>query len=310
MTTRPFTRLIATIAGATLIASILAAAPGAAQERPRGAPQTDQTVDARHGSRFSLESLNGDVTVRGWDKDAVRVRAWHASRVRLAVRTSRSSVVTVEDNSDHGPQPVEYEIDLPRWMPVTIEVTYDNISVEGVQSDVSAESVRGSITIKGAAGSVHAETVQGKIIVEGARARVEASTVNDEIRLSDITGEVAAETTIGAITLARIASPSVEATAVNGAVTYEGSVADDGHYACTTHNGDITVMVPEHANITLEVRTYDGTFKPDLAVTGTRPSRKGARAVYTLGNGAAQMEVETFGGTIRLQGSAGAKEEQ
>ena len=68
--------------------------------------------------------------------------------------------------------------------------------------------------------------------------------------------------------------------------------------------------MPARANITLDVRTYSGTFKPDLPVTGTRPSRKGARAVYTLGNGAAQMEVETFGGTIRLQGSAGAKEEQ
>ena len=310
MTTRPFTCTIATIAGATLIASILAAAPAAAQERPRGAPQTDQTVEARHGSRFSLESLNGDVTVRGWDKDAVRVRAWHASGVRLAVRTSRSSGVTVEDTSDHGPRPVEYQIDLPRWMPVAIEVTYDDITVEGVQSDVSAESVRGSITIKGAAGSVHAETVQGKVIVEAAKARVEVSTVNDEIQLSDITGEVTAETTNGAITMARIASPSVEAATVNGAVTYEGSIADDGHYTFTTHNGDITVMVPERSNLTLDVRTYNGTFKPDLPVSGTRPTRKGARGVYTLGNGAAQMELETFGGTIRLQGSGGGKEEQ
>ena len=79
-------------------------------------------------------------------------------------------------------------------------------------------------------------------------------------------------------------------------------ISNDGRYAFTTHNGDITVAIPETSNVSFAVRTYQGRFSPALKVSGPPRSevRQGRRTSYTLGNGSAEMELETFGGSIRL----------
>jgi DUF4097 and DUF4098 domain-containing protein YvlB len=83
-------------------------------------------------------------------------------------------------------------------------------------------------------------------------------------------------------------------------------VADEGHYSLTTHNGDILVSIPATSNVTFDVRTYNGTLTPDLPVKGSVPSRRGGRGRYTLGSGSARMEIESFGGSIRLRDEAEA----
>ena len=95
---------------------------------------------------------------------------------------------------------------------------------------------------------------------------------------------------------------NVEASTINGDIEFEGTAADRGRYTFNTHNGDITIAVPESSNVSFSVRTYQGRFSPALNVSGPPRSevRQGRRTTYTLGTGSAEMEVETFGGSIRL----------
>jgi hypothetical protein len=295
-----------------LIASLLvliAAAPSAnaaAQDQRRGASQIDQTLDVSRGTRLVLESLSGTVTVHGWDREAVRVQARHPATTQVSIRNIKSTL-SVHSDGTRGPAgAVAYEISVPRWMPVRIEVTYDDITIDGTESDVLAETVRGNITIKGGRGAVKAETVEGKVIVEGIKGRLEASSVNDLIRVEDATGEIAVETTNGEITLSRIQSSMVEANTVNGNITYDGIIADDGHYTLSTHNGDIVVAVPQQSNLTLDVRTYNGSFNSELPIKGNAPPRRGGHALYTLGSGSARMELESFGGSIKVRDARNA----
>jgi DUF4097 and DUF4098 domain-containing protein YvlB len=69
----------------------------------------------------------------------------------------------------------------------------------------------------------------------------------------------------------------------------------------STHNGDITMILPESTNATFTVRTYNGDFSSNLPTKTVGEVRRGRRATYTLGSGAADVELETFGGTIRLR---------
>jgi DUF4097 and DUF4098 domain-containing protein YvlB len=291
-----------------LLAHTAAPCGAAAQDRARGATRTDKSLDVTRGTRLTLESLAGTVTIRAWDKDAVRVQAQHAPATSVSIRNTRSNV-SVESESTMGEASrVDYEINVPRWMPVSVEVTYDDITIEGTESDVAAETVRGHITIKGGAGAVRAESVEGRVVVEGAKGRVTVSSVNDLIRIDGVVGEISADTTNGAVTLTRVQSSMVNATTVNGSITYAGTIADDGHYALATHNGDIIVSIPALSNVTFDVRTYNGSFTSDLAVKGSPPARRGARGLYTLGTGSAQMELESFGGSIKVRdGGAAAR---
>jgi DUF4097 and DUF4098 domain-containing protein YvlB len=264
------------------------------------APQTDQTVTVARGARLTVESFAGEVVVRAWDRDAVRVQARHGRRVKVNVRNTAAGVhLSAEDG---GPGSIDYEISAPSWMPVKISGTFLFISVEGSASEVSAETTRGDIVVKGNAASVTAHSIEGEVIIEGARGRVTASSVNESLSISDATGDIAVESSNGDIHLAGIRSQSAEASTVNGDIVFDGTPADRGRYRFTTHNGDITTIVPESSNVTFTVRSYQGDFSPSIKLNGPprQEVRQGRRTTYTLGNGSAEMELETFGGSIRV----------
>ena len=189
-----------------------------------------------------------------------------------------------------------------------IEGQYDFVTIEGIQGEVSVETVRGDIVLKGG-GPAIAKTIEGAIQVEGARGKLTLSSVNEDIRVTGASGDISAETTNGSITLERMESSNVEVATVNGDVTYDGTLAARGHYAFTTHNGDILLTIPEASNATFNVRTYNGEFGTSLPVKGPDASqvRQGKRVTYTLGNGSAEVEMESFGGEIRLRRAGAAR---
>jgi DUF4097 and DUF4098 domain-containing protein YvlB len=297
---------------ATLACAIATALPVAPQRPPQPAP-TDQTVTVTRGSRLSVDNFAGEVVIRSWDRDSVRVQARHSARTRVNIRNTQSGV-TLSASSMSGTSSVDYEITAPSWMPVKVNGTYNYISIEGTQSEVSAETVRGDILIKGGSGAVTAKSIEGEVIVEGARGKISVSSVNESIRVTGTSGDIAAETVNGSITLTGITATIVDVGTVNGHITYEGTLATGGRYSLTTHNGNITVTVPESTNATFSIRTYNGTFSSGLTLKGPAASdvRRGRRETYTLGNGSADVEMESFGGTIRLRraGAAGSREKE
>jgi DUF4097 and DUF4098 domain-containing protein YvlB len=175
-----------------------------------------------------------------------------------------------------------------------------NATVEGSQAEVSVETVRGDIVVKGGNGVI-AKSVEGHVTIEGAGGRITVSSVNEGIVINGASGEITAETVNGPITMSRIDAMSVEAGTINGNISYEGSPASAGRYRFTSHNGNITVGVPESSNATFAVRTYNGGFNSNLPVKGDGDTRRGRRILYTLGSGSAEFELESFSGSIRLR---------
>jgi DUF4097 and DUF4098 domain-containing protein YvlB len=280
---------------------MIAALSAPPQERQPRAPQTDETVAVAKGARLTVDNFAGEVVIKAWDRDSLRVQARHGSRAKVNIRTTAAGVVISAQQA--APSSVDYEITAPAWMPIKVVGTYNFITVEGAQSEVSAETTRGDVVIRGGT-AVTAKSIQGEVIVENARGRVIASSVNEGVRVSGTSGDVTVETTNGDISLTQMKSQNVEASTINGDIEFEGRAADRGRYTFTTHNGDITIAVPESSNVSFAVRTYQGRFSPALKVSGPPRAevRQGRRTTYTLGNGSAEMEIETFGGSIRLIG--------
>src|SRR5687767_13647784 len=91
-----------------LLVSLAAAA--AAQERTPRAPQTDQAVPVSRGTRLTVDNHAGEVVVRTWDKDSLRVQARHASRARVNIRTTPAGVRVSASSQNGPPGSVDYEI--------------------------------------------------------------------------------------------------------------------------------------------------------------------------------------------------------
>lgn len=289
-----------------LLFTVLAQAP--AITRQSRVPQTDQTVPASRGTRLVIDNFAGEVVIHAWERDAVRVQGRHSSAAKINIRNA-ANVISIDAESEKAhPGSIDYDISVPAWMPLRVEGRYDFVSVEGVQGEVSVETVRGDIVLKNI-GSAIAKTIEGEIQIEGARGKLTLNSVNEDIKVAGASGDVVVDTTNGAVTLTRMESPNVEVASVNGDVVYEGSIADRGHYSFTNHGGDIELTLPATTNATFSVRTYNGEFSTALPIKGPDASqvRRGRRISYTIGNGSADVELESFGGEIRLRRADAAR---
>jgi DUF4097 and DUF4098 domain-containing protein YvlB len=261
--------------------------------------RTDTTFSVPQGTRLHVETQGGDITIRAWDRNQVRVQAAHSRRTHIDVQIS-GAVVLLEAEADRGPaNMVDYTITVPAWMSLGLEGMYTAIDVTGVRGAITAETLDGDITIKGPAESVKLESVQGRIVVQGIRGSTTINTVSESIEASDIQGDVLAESVSGNIVLRRIDSKVVEAETVSGEIILDGRIVDGGRYALLSHSGELMVTIPEGANATIATATGSGDVQATFPLPATeRPSRR--RQTFRLGNGSASVELESFSGSIRL----------
>ena len=57
--------------------------------------------------------------------------------------------------------------------------------------------------------------------------------------------------------------------------------------------------MPANANATVSVNTFNGSFESDYPVTLTGKNQR-RKFSFTIGNGSARVDLESFGGDIRL----------
>jgi len=262
---------------------------------------TDQTVNVTRGTKLDVNNFAGDVKVKAWDRDAVRVEVTHSDREIVDIKPG-DQTLAIRSRSARGgpPRSLDYTITVPSWMAISVNGTYADVLLDGVGGDVAIDTNRGDINVKGGSGFVSLKSVQGEISLEKAKGRIEVRAVNEGIRLADISGDLSAESTNGSIILDRIDSANVDLYTVNGNISYDGPVKDRGLYRLTTHNGMIAMAIPERVNAVLTVRTYNGSFRSTFPLkTDDQNPRK--RFTVTLGNGSAHLELESFGGTIALR---------
>src|SRR5262245_10914860 len=262
---------------------------------------TDQTVNVAKGVKLEVNNFAGEVNIKVWDRDAVRVEATHSDREAVDIKPGEQTV-TIRSRSVRGgpPRSLDYKLTVPKWMAISVSGTYADVLMDGVGSDVTVETTRGDINVSGGSGVVVLKSIQGEVTLQKAKGRVEVRSVNEGMHLADISGDVSAETTNGSIILDRIESGNVDLYTVNGNISYDGPIKDRGVYRMTTHNGMIAVALPERVNATLTVRTYNGSFRSTFPVKQDDQNPR-KRFTLTLGNGSAHLELESFGGTIALR---------
>src|SRR5213078_3151126 len=262
------------------------------------AQKTDTTVPVRTGARLEVSNFGGESAVKTWSRNAVRVVADHSSRDRILVDALDQVVRVKAEGGRRGPSQVDYVITVPAWMALSLSGVYTDIKVDGAQNEVRAETVQGEVSVVGGSGNVSLKSVQGSVTLEKARGRIDLNTVNEEIRATDISGDIAVETVNGDITLTQIESANTEANTVNGDVSYDGTIKDGGRYRFGTHDGDLRVSVPEKANVSVSVSTFNGEFNACFPVQLTGKTRH--RFSFTIGSGSARLELESFGGDIKI----------
>src|SRR2546429_177386 len=142
---------------------------------PRAAPAPTQQPDApargRGGPRLEISNYGGEIAVKTWNRDAVRVVADHSSRDRVRVDASDQVVRVKTETGRRGPSQIDYAVTVPAWMALNLSGVYTDIKVDGAQNEITAETVQGEITGLGGAGNVSLKSVSVAVTLEKARGR-------------------------------------------------------------------------------------------------------------------------------------------
>src|SRR5437016_14419530 len=96
--------------------------------------QTDTTVQVRSGARLEISNFGGEIAVKTWSRNAVRVVAEHSSRDRISVDGSEQVVRVKTEAGRRGPSQIEYAVSVAAWRwlillvwrTASIEVVADN----------------------------------------------------------------------------------------------------------------------------------------------------------------------------------------
>jgi DUF4097 and DUF4098 domain-containing protein YvlB len=272
----------------------------AQQTRPIGSrSQTDQTVNVQKGMRIVIDECAGDVIVTTWDRDAVRVQAEHSRNTKIEI-TPREQVLRIGRD---GRSSVDYELTVPAWMGLNVEGTHCYVDVKGLAGALQATTVEGDITLRDLSGTATVKSIEGTIKIEGGRGRIQANTTDGDIEVTKAGGELLLDSIDGEIRIVDSSTTALEVMTVDGDVTFSGSLQANGRYRFESHDGDILLVLPENTSATFAFRSYDSSSKLDstLPLKPVTEGQRGRRQTYTLGNGSAQVELETFDGSVRIR---------
>ena len=288
---------------AIVIASLVAipadpVASGDEQRQIGSRATTDETITVQKGMRVAVDSCFGDLTVRAWERDAVRVQSSGGNRSQPVIRR-RNQEVTVDGSM--GPLYADVELTVPAWIELQVSGVSCMIDVQGVSGNISASSVEGDIALGNVSGAVKANTIEGSITVDGGTGRLDLNTTEEDILIRNFAGEVAAESVDGNVIFVDSRARAVEASTIDGDIRFTGTFVSGGRYLFTTHDGDVWLGVPANVNASIGVRIVaDGEINSTITLP-TAGGGRGRRRLYTLGNGSAQVEVEVFDGTLHLR---------
>src|SRR4051795_5323591 len=222
---RAYSRLIA-VCSVVLLISIV----GAAQD-------FSKKYELAAGGHINIHSVSGNVTITGYNGNAVLVTAIKEGRDRDRVEIEDLSGGDRIDLRSRYPErcncdaSINFTVQVPRG----VKYSFDKIS-----------SASGDIKISGVAGDVNGRSASGDVTVEEVEGSISASSASGNVRVSRAIGTVNA----------RSASGDVE-------VDLAG-IAGTGSMEFTSASGNVRVKAPADLDAEVEMSCTSGDLKTDF----------------------------------------------
>ncbi len=264
-------------------------------------PQTEKVVAVSSGERLEVNPINkGEVIVSVWEKEEVRVIAYHSPEIQIEVQRS-SGLVKVEERRPlrSALEDVRLEITVPRSFQVRIVGRRPRVTVVGLNGAVNVNTNQGDIIVREVTGSVRLRSSGGRLELKNVSGIAHLKTTAQGISVEGLEGALEAETVAGDIWLSGLTSNRVKATSHAGDITFQGLAVDGGLYDFATDNGTVKLILSQPLNAFFTVGTVSGDFRCDFPMGGATP-KKGEKFTFAVGGGSAQIELLTFRGAILI----------
>ena len=233
----------------------------------RATSQETKSFSVSGTPRVNVNTFDGPIAVRGWDRAEVRYTATkHAddeeSLKQISIQAEQQgatvSITTTNENEENGS--VQLEIYVPRQAGLHVSSGDGPLTLDGVSGDITLRSNDGPITVSNSGGQLHVTTGDGPI------------------QINKFDGQVDAR-------------------------TGDGPIALDGNFnalTARTSDGEISLTVPAGSSFTIETNSEEGITQEGFNVTEdvtTSPRLKR----WKIGNGGRVFVLRTGEGKILLR---------
>ncbi len=233
------------------------------------------TFPLENNGELSVSDVNGNISIRGWDRDSARVtveKVVTASQRKIAKRYLRDIKVNFDSDNSHltiepkFPKGVNGNRNFFDWIFGTGEHVGAKVNfLILVPKKIYAE----------------AENVNGRIDVKYLTGELDIKCTNGRVTLEDVTGEISSKT-------------------VNGRI--RATISDARNLQTLdlkTVNGSVSVWLPQNVGGRVDLSTMNGGISTDfpLEMQG-KMLRHNVRG--RLGKGHARIRINTLNGSIHL----------
>ena len=290
-------------AGAAVLATVAGGLPeAAAQQTERvdlGVP-----ISADAYIRVFLEG-EGSVRIVGWNADSVHVNGTHTAGVgQVAVGGDESSakVGYWPDAEGHSGR-ADLEVRLPASATVWVKLTDASADISGVTGGLDVYAIKGDVRVSGNPSELSAESMGGGLELSGASPTVKAKTGSGPITFRGESDDVSLMSVSGRITVSGPRLKWGHFESVKGDIVFEGDLAKGGSVTFKNHHGRIELHLPEQVGAEFTVTTWEGelTSDFDLGPEAEGDARAGKRRTFTVGKGLASVDIQNFGGDVRIE---------
>ena len=188
--------------------------------------------------RVSLDNINGDVQISGWNRNEVQIDAVKTARdqqrldnISIDVNTTNNSVAITTHYPEHtnnNPGSVHYTLHVPQ-----------NATLEKI------DLVNGSLTVQKITGSIDANLVNGKVHASDLTGEADLATVNGVIEAdyASLNGvrAIKLKSVNGTLELTLPQSPNADVTAssMNGSISTDFPLSVKGHFIGKSISGTL-----------------------------------------------------------------------
>ena len=234
---------------------------GGRSDGQRHCEMKEQTLPATGGQIRVDGKRNGGVSVKGWDRNEILVRAQITAQAptpdEARALVNEVSIVTGGANI-YADGPERRDPNGRNWWAVSYEVFVPR------QSDLSLKAHNGGISI------------------DGVRGAMDFDTLNGGISLRDVGGKVKGRTTNGGLS-----------------VRLSGNRWDGEGMDVETRNGGVQLLVPDNYSARLETGTVNGGI--NLGIPITVQGRIEKNITTNLGSGGATIRLMTTNGGVSVR---------
>jgi hypothetical protein len=258
----------------TLLFALALAPQAAAQQRPspaKGEPAAEEfalerRTDAEARAVVSICINEGDVVVRGWDRNEVRARARGEGTLRLLTNARpapRVEVLVSEEreaelgSGDCGSNET-VELTVPRGATVEVESRTGHVEVADV-AEARVKVLSGDVDVRRVSRAVEVSCLSGDVSVSNSTGPVRIDSVSGDVEVRNVRTASAgdnfeAKSTSGDVTIEGVGHGNVTGSSISGQILYTGALARGGSYDFRTISGDVMLELPANASFNLHAK--------------------------------------------------------